>query len=87
VRRGPLRTRSTRGRRARMARSAAAMWRPYHEPERSRTAAPRRRGTASAAAAVIGDGDDGGGRDRGMSEGRCWQGPPGRCCRLPAGID
>jgi hypothetical protein len=47
------RTRSTRGRRARMARSAEAMWRPYHAPERPRTAAPRRRDTASAAGVVI----------------------------------
>ena len=31
-----------------MARSAAAMWRPYQAPERPRTAAPRRREKASA---------------------------------------
>lgn len=36
-----------------MACSAAAMWCPYHAPERSRTAAPRRRDRASAAADAI----------------------------------
>jgi hypothetical protein len=68
------RTRSTRGRRVWMARSAAAMWRPYHAPERPHTTAPRRRDTASAAAAAadaIAADDEAGAKER---KARGWPG-------------
>lgn len=57
-----------------MARSAAAMWRPYHAPEISRTAAARRRDAASAAAAAIGND---GARDRRSREAWDWELPDG----------